>query len=171
MGGGCAVFFYFNLILIRFFFSPSPQPTLNAEATLRSLAARHIQGLSSSSLSLMRRPPRQRAVSSLSLLPILRRRRSFSRRHRRRRRRFFPLALLVDCYLCPPPSLSSPLSHRRPLPLPSPIIRDSNSIGVNNFAIHTVTLYFTASTDKPTTNARPNLYRWWTSWWWWWRRQ
>jgi hypothetical protein len=34
--------------------------------------------------------------------------------------------------------------------LPSPIIRDSNSIGVNNFAIHTVILYFTASTDKPT---------------------
>jgi hypothetical protein len=33
--------------------------------------------------------------------------------------------------------------------LPLPIIRDSNSIGVNNFAIHTVILYFTASMDKP----------------------
>jgi hypothetical protein len=29
--------FYFNLILIRFFFSPSPQPSLNAKAMVCSL--------------------------------------------------------------------------------------------------------------------------------------
>jgi hypothetical protein len=34
--------------------------------------------------------------------------------------------------------------------LPLPIIRDSNSIGVNNFAIHTVILYFTTLMDKST---------------------
>jgi hypothetical protein len=33
-----------------------------------------------------------------------------------------------------------------------PIIRDSNSIGINNFAINTIILYFTASMDKPTLN-------------------
>ncbi len=42
--------------------------------------------------------------------------------------------------------------HPRPLLLPLPIIRDSNSIGVNDFTIHTIILYFTALMDKPTPN-------------------
>ncbi len=112
-GGGCAVFFYFNLISIRFFFSPSPQPTLNAEATVQSLAARHIQGLPSLSLSLMRRHPRQRAVSSLSPLPFTSPS-LFQPPSPPPPMTFFPLALLVDCYLFPPPSLSPLLSSSSP---------------------------------------------------------
>ncbi len=67
-GGGCAVFFSLNLFLIRFFFSPSPQSTLIAKVTVWYLAARHIQGLLSLPLSLMRHRLPQQAVSSLSLL-------------------------------------------------------------------------------------------------------
>jgi hypothetical protein len=40
--------------------------------------------------------------------------------------------------------------HHPPLALPLPIIRDSNLIGVNNFAIHTVIFYLTGLTDIPT---------------------
>jgi hypothetical protein len=111
--GGCEVFFYFNLILIRFFFSLSPQPTLNAEATVRSLAARHIHGLSSSLLSLMRRRPCQRAVSSLSPLPFTSPS-LFQPPSLSPPTTFFLLALLVDCNLCPPPSLSLLLSSSPP---------------------------------------------------------
>jgi hypothetical protein len=106
-------FFYSNLILIRFFFSSSPQPTLNAETTVRSPAARHIQGLSSLLLSLMRRHPSQWAVSSLSPLPftspLLFQLPSLSLLMT-----FFLLALLVDCYLCPPLLLSPLLSSSLP---------------------------------------------------------
>jgi hypothetical protein len=33
-----------------------------------------------------------------------------------------------------------------------PIIKDSNLLGVNNFAVHTIILFFTALTDKLTLN-------------------
>jgi hypothetical protein len=64
----------------------------------------------------------------------------------------FSAGPFVDCCCAHHHRCCHSCLHRHPLSLPSPIIRDSKLIGVNNFAIHTVILYFTASTDKPTLN-------------------
>jgi hypothetical protein len=49
LGGGCAVFFF----LVQLFFSLSLPPPLKAKETVRSLAVRHIPGVSSLLLSSM----------------------------------------------------------------------------------------------------------------------
>jgi hypothetical protein len=116
-----------------------------------SLAARHTQGLSSLLLSLMRRCPHQWAVSSLSFL-LFTLLSLFQLPSPSPPPSFFLLALLVECCLGPPPSLSLLLSSSLLTAVALANYQDSNLIGVNNFAIHTVILYFTASTDKPMLN-------------------
>jgi hypothetical protein len=106
-------FFYFILILIQIFLTVTPTNTECRGNGVQSLAARHIQGLSFSLLSLMHRCPRQQAVSFLSpllftLLPL------FQLPSPLPPMMLFPLALLVGCCLCPPPSLSPLLSSSLP---------------------------------------------------------
>jgi hypothetical protein len=94
--GGCAVFFYFNLILIHFFLTITTTNTECRVNGVRSLAARHIQGLLSLLLSLMCRRPCQRVVLYLSplLFTLLS---LFQLLSPSPLTTFFPLALLVDC--------------------------------------------------------------------------
>jgi hypothetical protein len=114
-GRAAAVQCFFILILFYpiYFLTVTAVNTECQGNGVRSLATRHTQGLLSSSLSLMCRCPRQWALSSLSplLFTLLL---LFQLPSPSPLPTFFLLALLVDCCLCPPPSLS-PLLFLSPL--------------------------------------------------------